>query len=66
MISEEQLFYLLWVFTATTEQSGRFNSEVSDLLFVSIDDGDAVLSLDGFVGFLLGFALFLASGLALL
>ena len=52
MISEEQLFYLLWVFTATTEQSGRFNSEVSDLLFVSIDDGDAVLSLDGFVGLL--------------
>ncbi len=64
--SEDILIYLLRVFTATSEQAGRFNPEVSNLLFVSVDDGDAVLSLDGLVGLLLGLAFFLASRLALL
>ena len=30
------------MFSATSEQSGRFDPKVSDLLFVSVENGDAV------------------------
>jgi hypothetical protein len=33
------------VFTTTPEQSWRFNPEIPDLLFVTVNDGDAVLIL---------------------
>ena len=54
------------MFATTPEQPWGLNPEVSDLLFVTVDDGDAVLGLDGVVGLLLGFSLLLASSLTFL
>ena len=34
------------MFAATSEQSRRFNPEIPDLLFVTVNDGDAILELE--------------------
>jgi hypothetical protein len=34
------------MFTTTTEETRRFDPEVADLLFVPVDDSDAVFNLE--------------------
>jgi len=36
---------LLGMFTATSEETRRFDSEIADLLLVAVNHGDAVLEL---------------------
>ena len=57
--------YLLGVLPSSSEKSRRFNTVVADLLFMPVDDGDAVLGLDGVVCFLFGLTLFLATTFAI-